>query len=490
MSLIDKNRGYLSKQELIRLERWEAMYLELVQYHKKYGHCLISTAKEYIALYNWVGSQRHRKKRGSISGQEEDLLNEIGFVWVLRKKKVKYKRGVRLPWEERFSLLIDFKQKYKSIDNEELFVTLKEENEVLFYWLKEQVLKHQRGRLVQEKKELLDTHFGDSWMQLSKPIPKGWVEHYEELRVFYRKYKHCHVTKVYKTRTNFVKWVWGQISDYNKGKLHWEKVRLLDQLNFSETAYHFLTHQEKWEFHYQELQDFYKKHGHSNLDYTENNNLKCWLENQKRKKRTLKKEYVAKLDKLNIDWRLHIKAKSPKEQSNWNKRYSDYADYVTKGTTDLISTKAPNKTKEKSLYWWRVRQRKLYKLGYGLTEEQVYKLKSIGIVDDLGEYNACEEGLSYEDKSDEEKREVKEKMKETLWNKKYQELVAFKEKHGHCYVSSNMKSYERLLSWMGRQRRSKKNKELPLKREKLLDELGFAWSADSPLNPFRKNVKK
>jgi len=79
MKYIDINRGYITAIELDRLEVWESFYIELVHYHKQYGHCLINN-KTHPDLAKWVASQRARKRSGAISGQEEDLLNNLGFV--------------------------------------------------------------------------------------------------------------------------------------------------------------------------------------------------------------------------------------------------------------------------------------------------------------------------------------------------------------------------------------------------------------------------
>jgi hypothetical protein len=61
---------------------------------------------------------------------------------------------------------------------------------------------------------------------------------------------------------------------------------------------------------------------------------------------------------------------------------------------------------------------------------------------------------------------------------KYEQLVEFKRKKGHCMVPSKYKEDKYLGWWVSRQRASHANNKLGIDRERILDELGFAWKAD------------
>ncbi|WP_257666480.1 helicase associated domain-containing protein [Parapedobacter tibetensis] len=65
---------------------WEYRYKELKEFEKEHGHCRVRQGwKENPSLGNWVSIQR-RKKRELPQGKI-DLLDRIGFDWVLKKRR-------------------------------------------------------------------------------------------------------------------------------------------------------------------------------------------------------------------------------------------------------------------------------------------------------------------------------------------------------------------------------------------------------------------
>jgi hypothetical protein len=66
-----------------------------------------------------------------------------------------------------------------------------------------------------------------------------------------------------------------------------------------------------------------------------------------------------------------------------------------------------------------------------------------------------------------------------LWNLHYQELLAFKQQHGHCKVPTNYADSPQLGKWVSNQRRKRKQNKLSPEQEELLEEIGFLWSASS-----------
>lgn len=71
-----------------QMGQWEERYEELVQYSRKYGHCLVPhTFQENLALARWVKRQRYQYKlmkenKPSTMTQDRALaLESIGFVW-------------------------------------------------------------------------------------------------------------------------------------------------------------------------------------------------------------------------------------------------------------------------------------------------------------------------------------------------------------------------------------------------------------------------
>ncbi len=64
---------------------WQEMFQRLLELHKKIGHCLVPKNYENKQLALWVGSQRKAFKKGILSQKRIDLLNSIGFVWIVKK---------------------------------------------------------------------------------------------------------------------------------------------------------------------------------------------------------------------------------------------------------------------------------------------------------------------------------------------------------------------------------------------------------------------
>jgi len=63
------------------------------------------------------------------------------------------------------------------------------------------------------------------------------------------------------------------------------------------------------------------------------------------------------------------------------------------------------------------------------------------------------------------------------WRDRFQELVAFKKRHGHCLVPRNGQGPSVLGEWVDKQQKKHKKKELDETRLKLLVKVGFVFSA-------------
>jgi hypothetical protein len=68
---------------------------------------------------------------------------------------------------------------------------------------------------------------------------------------------------------------------------------------------------------------------------------------------------------------------------------------------------------------------------------------------------------------------------ESIWKKKYEQLVEFKQKNGHCIVGKigcMDEDNKALGKWISNQRERHRNNKMRLDRKDLLDEIGFGWS--------------
>lgn len=67
-----------------------------------------------------------------------------------------------------------------------------------------------------------------------------------------------------------------------------------------------------------------------------------------------------------------------------------------------------------------------------------------------------------------------------LWKKRYSELLAYRQQHGHVNVPQRYEANPELGRWVKDQRAFRRNNKLNSERIKLLDDLGFVWKIKKP----------
>jgi hypothetical protein len=65
--------------------------------------------------------------------------------------------------------------------------------------------------------------------------------------------------------------------------------------------------------------------------------------------------------------------------------------------------------------------------------------------------------------------------RDALWERRFEELMAFKAAHGHCNVPQLYSENVKLGIWLNVQRRRKRGGMLPADRLARLDALGVVW---------------
>jgi len=65
-------------------QTWEARFQELVAYKQEHGNCLVPQSwAENKQLATWVNKQR--SKKGKLDAEKIKRLDDLGFVWSLKK---------------------------------------------------------------------------------------------------------------------------------------------------------------------------------------------------------------------------------------------------------------------------------------------------------------------------------------------------------------------------------------------------------------------
>lgn len=68
-------------------EPWEVRYAELLKFKATHGHCDVPVRNlENPSLGIWVVNQRSNKKRGKLTSQRQQLLDNAGFIWAKKNR--------------------------------------------------------------------------------------------------------------------------------------------------------------------------------------------------------------------------------------------------------------------------------------------------------------------------------------------------------------------------------------------------------------------
>ena len=73
------------------------------------------------------------------------------------------------------------------------------------------------------------------------------------------------------------------------------------------------------------------------------------------------------------------------------------------------------------------------------------------------------------------------------WEKRFSELIEYREKHGHCRVLFEWPENIKLSLWVGTQRQDKKKRKIDPIRASRLDEIGFDWNPKESKSTWEKN---
>ena len=155
----------------------------------------------------------------------------------------------------------------------------------------------------------------------------------------------------------------------------------------------------------------------------------------------------------------------PFHEEKWSYHFDELCTFKEENGHCLVPHTYPEKP---HLARWVKRQRRQYKLrlegnkNSTMTEERIKILNDIGFVWD---------------------------SHEVIWNERFSQLLAYKQKCGHCRVPSYCKECPQLASWVKCQRRQYKlyweegkGSSMNAERIKLLNSIGFIWE----VHPSRK----
>ena len=132
----------------------------------------------------------------------------------------------RARWIKKYNLLTHYRSKHGHC-----LVPVKGNTIALGEWVCKQRQLNSNQKLHQNRKALLDS-IGFVWNVIGKGgiYDQRWLERYNDLKVFRRRYGHCNVTTTYCPRLG--NWVRAQRRDKNSCRLRQDRKDLLDEIGF------------------------------------------------------------------------------------------------------------------------------------------------------------------------------------------------------------------------------------------------------------------
>ena len=235
------------------------------------------------------------------------------------------------------------------------------------------------------------------------------------------------------------RWCTVQRRAFKKGKLSPQRIARLEAIGFMWDPI-----ENVWNQRFQELAAYKNRFGDCNasLKWNENPELGVWCSHQRQafKQGKLSPERITRLEELGFPW--------VRFDSAWEKMFGPLIDYKKRfGNCNVPQ----GWNEDQKLGRWVSTQRRLRKKGQ-LSPERIARLSELGFVWDRldGAW-------------------------ERAWVKRYQELVAYKNRFGDCNVPKKWCENTTLGLWCRTQRAEYKKGKLTPERINRLEKIGFRW---------------
>jgi superfamily II DNA or RNA helicase len=310
-------------------------------------------------------------------------------------------------------------------------------------WVSSQRVQKNSGNLSLERINKLEA-IGFVWNFQQQKTDETWLKWYRALQEYALENGNPHVPRTH-ANTKLASWVWIQRARRDKvygsaPPLTSEQIELLDKLGF-----HWDARQGKWLAQLEQLKAFKAQFGHCNVELqnVSYSRLLIWLTTQRKYKKdgTLESEREAFLNELGMDW-----VGGSVVDVKWREKYEDLKQYHAEhGNSDVPNRKEGDRT----LASWVMRQREQRKKD-GLTDEQISLLDEVGFT------------WQHRDRES--------------WDDRLAEVIAFKEKYGHCDIPMTITDPPKLGAFVNNSRSQRSNGTLSAERIAKLDAVGFLWA--------------
>jgi uncharacterized protein YbgA (DUF1722 family) len=217
----------------------------------------------------------------------------------------------------------------------------------------------------------------------------------------------------------------------------------------------------QWTMQYEKLVEFKRENGHCLMPkrYGQDKSLGQWVSTQRKyhNKNKLRIDRKIILDEIGFAWKGEGAHNYKPDDMLWHQQHEKLVAFKRTNGHCMVPHEYEQ---DKSLGQWVHTQRKYHK-------NDIIRPDRKELLDEIG-FAWKGDVACYSFKPDDK-----------LWQKQYEQLVEFKRTNGHCMVPSKYEQDMSLGQWVSTQRKNHVNVKLRLNRKIILDEIGFAWKADT-----------
>lgn len=342
-------------------------------------------------------------------------------------------------WFERYGQLVAFKQKHGNCDIPARWP----QNQKLATWVVEQRVRKRDETLEPNKVDHLN-RLGFTW----NPRLTNWRTAYLELVTFHSRFGHCRVPQKWKENKPLSHWVATQRLHFSKGKLHLDRIALLNNLGFE-----WKVSVGTWDERFAELCKYRERYGNTRVPtkWEENRHLGAWVVDQRYDKRRgkLRKDLELRLNAIGFEWEV---PRAIMPSKGITSRLDALVSYKAKHGHLFVSRRDKDYP---GLACWMTEQRARLKAG-NMPVELQFQLDKIDFPWTPPPTN-----------------------KDNHWFEMFERFKAYADQHGPLTVVMVDSETVTLNRWMLTQRRAKKHGKLVASRVKALDAIGFVWQVNS-----------
>ncbi|MGW4847393.1 helicase associated domain-containing protein [Nocardia brasiliensis] len=271
-------------------DQWEEGFTRLTAFVRAHQHAQVP--KSYVdetgfALGSWVGTQRTRRGKDTLSVEQQRRLSELpGWIWDTRVDQ----------WEQGFRQLADYVDRHGDARVPSGHVD--DTGYRLGQWCK---VQRRNRELSTERRRRLDSLPGWTW----NAVADQWEDGFAALADFVEQHGHARVPRDFLVGDfRLWQWVLTQRSRYAKGRMPDKQMKRLEDL----TGWSWDTLADQWEEGLAHLVDYVTEHGQALVpqDYVRQGGFRLgtWVATQRSRyaKGTLDPARVRRIEQSVPDW--------------------------------------------------------------------------------------------------------------------------------------------------------------------------------------------